>query len=60
VRHSGYPNISLQFLRGILEYLIFDSEQATTPADGPEGMKEILGKQRDLCSRERFLWSKHP
>ena len=32
----------------VLEYLIFDSEQATTPADGPEEMGEILGKQRDL------------
>ncbi len=32
----------------VLEYLIFDSEQAKTPADGPEEMGEILGKQRDL------------
>ena len=32
----------------VLEYLIFDSEQATTPADDPEEMGEILGKQRDF------------
>jgi DNA-binding MltR family transcriptional regulator len=32
----------------VLEYLIFDSKQATTPTDGPEEMGEILGKQSDL------------
>ena len=32
----------------VLEYLIFDSEHVATPADGPEDLKEILGKQRDL------------
>lgn len=32
----------------VLEYLIFDSEHTTTPADGVEDLKEILGKQLDL------------
>ena len=32
----------------VLEYLIFDSQHANTPADGPEELKEIINKQRDL------------
>jgi DNA-binding MltR family transcriptional regulator len=32
----------------VLEYLIYDSGHVTTPADGPENLKEILEKQLDL------------
>jgi len=32
----------------VLEYLIFDSEYASTPVDGPEDLREILEKQLDL------------
>jgi len=35
----------------VLEFLVFDSEHTTIPADGPEEMSEILSSQFDLYAR---------
>lgn len=32
----------------VLEFSVFDSQHANTPADGPEEIREIINQQRDL------------